>query len=384
MTTTTTDAGIRIDQAGHHRVTDDALARSLYTNPAVTARNALRPMEPLLEPARAAYAAVLASPAGEQAQRSLLATDGDLHARLAAPVEAALLRAYQDPTFMNGVVLRAHELAGEVGDRFDPVDLAPYLHRIPAQVAVDVLFGIPQSPEQVRVWARAQTDFIWRRRVPGETDAQVAAWQMEGLGAARALTTACLDTVAHHKDRSAAGRRIPDVTSALVDDPTLTDNEVMGLVYGVGIAAIEGNGYTVGNVIHGALTTGVWSDLAAAQGWRAAAHVVAPLLRARPGVHTAYRTADADIATPGGHVIPAGATIAFDLAAIGDPFGGIGNPHRCTGAAIGRVTAAVIPWVLASAYPHAALDEDQPPEVVDSRFFDGFRHLHVNLGQWSM
>jgi cytochrome P450 len=377
MTTQTPTRPIHLDGDGYHRVTDAALARMLYTDPAVTARNALRPMEPLLPPADVIYAKVLASPAGEQAQRSLLATDGELHTRLGEPVEAALRGMYQRPDFIAAVEAEAQMLADDLESRAREVDLADDMHRVPAAVGVDVLFGMTAPPPDVREWARRQGDFIWRRRQPGETDAQVAQWQVDGLMAARDLTIACTETVAWHKSDAAAGSRIDDVTSDLLDVPELSEIEVMGLVYGVGIASIEGNGFSIGNVIYEALARGMWRDLAEAPDWRTAYSMILPLLKARPGIHTTYRTTDTAFYFEDGYVIPRGATIAFDLRSVGDPFGGIGNPHRCVGAGIGRVSVAVVPWVLARRFPGATLVEDQPLELVASRFYLGFKHLRV-------
>jgi cytochrome P450 len=377
MTTQTPTKPIHLDGDGYHRVTDAALARMLYTDPAVTTRDALRPMEPLLPPADGIYRQVLASPAAARAQRSLLAADGELHTRLGKPVEAALLRMYQRPDFIADVEAEAQLLADDLESRAREVDLAKDMHRVPAKVAVDILFGMVAPPSDVRQWARRQTDFIWRRRQPSETDTQVAQWQVDGLMAARDLTIACAETVAWHKSDAAAGGRIDDVTSDLLDVPGLSEDEVMGLVYGVGIAAIEGNGFSIGNVIYGALVRGMWRALAEAPDWRAAYTMISPLLKARPGIHTTYRTTDAAFYFEDGYVIPRGATIAFDLLAIGDPFGGIGNPHHCVGAGIGRVSVAVVPWVLARRFPKAALVEDQPLDSVASRFFLGFKHLWV-------
>lgn len=377
---------IYLDDDGYHRVTDPDLARSLYTSPSVTARNALRPMEPLVEPAASVYANLLDTPAGQQAQRSLLATDGELHVRLAEPVEAALLRMYQDPAFLSAVLTEATDLAAHYALFDRPVDVAATMHRVPARIGGRTLFGMRATPEDVRAWARKQTDFIWRRREPGEPDGEVAVWQMAGLLAARDLQAACQYTVARHKTEAADGHRAPDVTSDLLDARTptgeraLTDDEVMGLVYGVGIAAIEGNGYSIGNVIYELLARGLWTEVAQAGDWRAAYSIIRPLLEARPGIHTTYRTADEEFICEGGHVIPSGATIAFDLLAIGDPFGGVQNPHRCTGAAIGRVSVGAVPWVLAGCFPQAKLVEGQSLDPVDSRFFNGFRHLFVDFG----
>jgi cytochrome P450 len=385
MTATDIRPRIYLDDEGYHRVTDPVLARALYTDRNMTARNALRPMELLLEPARGIYAKMLASPAGEQAQRSLLAADGELHERLSAPVEAALTKMYLDPWFVAEVVTQATGLAADFARRRQPVDVAESMHRVPARIGVETLFGMAALPWDVRQWARKQTDFIWRRRRANETNEQVAAWQVDGLMAARDLQTACVETVNWHKSEAAAGRRIDDVTSDLLDARTptgeraLTDDEVMGLVYGVGIAAIEGNGFSIGNVIYEALTRGLWREIGQASDWRAAYSIVMPLLRARPGIHTTYRTAAVDFLFEDGYVIPTGATIAFDLLSIGDPFGGVQNPHRCIGASIGRVSVGVVPWVLAARFPDAELVDDGPLDLVDSRFFHGFRTLEVDF-----
>lgn len=365
-------SGIYLDDAGHHRVITPALAKHLFTGPYVTARDALRPMTPLIEPAATLYRQIMEGPSNPD-QVSILSADGGYHDHLSGPAEAALARAYR--TLPAAVEAAAEALADTwETDRLDTVDVARFMHLVPAQIATRVLFGIPRDPADVAAWTHAQTDLVFRYRVPGETDEDVAGWQTAGLRAGQSLAQAVGDTIGAHM---APGDTGDDVTGDLLGSG-LASVEVFGLIFGVGIASIEGNGYSIGNAIHELLKRDRWNDLRRRDGWHAAYAMIMPLLQARPGIHSIYRTTTAAIPV-GEHTIPEGATIAFDLRRIGDPFGGIRNPHRCIGANIGRLSVAVVPWILARRFPHARLAEATEPPLVPSRFFLGFSRLPVAL-----
>lgn len=375
-----------IDDDGYYRITTPGLAHEALTHPDVTTADALVPTTPLLrgtadQPGPAdIMERVTASPAGRQAQRSLLATTGRRHHYLASPVEVGVRTAASHPKFPAEVQAYAHDLADHLTPALaagDTVDLAHHTHHVPAEVAVD-LFGLPVTARELRPLARAQTGLIWDRAQTWDT-------QMRGLAAARRLQEICAETIREHAAALDAGHPLADVTTWLLgalDQGETRDVDALGLVYGVGIAAVEGTGWSILNTVVDVLADprGLWAHLATAPSWRAAYTLVLPFFRANPGIHSILRTTTGPVRLGGGWV-PTGATIAVDLRALAAPFGGdpLDNQHYCTGAPAGRVELGVVPWVLARRFPHLALLPGEPGGRMDSRFFNGYARARVHL-----
>ena len=366
---------IAVDLDGYYRIFDLELAHEAFMNPHVVAAKALVPTTPLIygrpdNPGPAdIYAAIMETPAGKQAQRSLLATTGDRHEHLGGPVEEALRSWSMRPDFPPRVEGLAEGFADAMAALPQPVDLAEHIHAVPARIACD-LFGFTTDPTTLRRLARLQTGLIWDREKTRQE-------QMAGLSAVGQLQGICAATVSAHIQAWHDGHRIDDVTTRLWE--VLRDeNDTLGLDYGVGIAAVEGTGWSVLNVICQMLGRGDWGELGTAPNWRVAYRMALPAFRADPGIHSVLRTTDAPVVI-GEWKIPEGATIAIDLTAIGDPFGGADNEHWCTGAPVGRIELATIPWVLARRFPDATAVPDQTMTRVNSRFFNGYRHLLVDF-----
>jgi cytochrome P450 len=348
-------------------VTTPGLAAQLIRDPRVTARRALEPWTPLTGEAAAMWEAFKASPAGEQAASSLLATDGPRHAHLSAPVTAILGAIPDDPVF----TVRTNYLAKvplvatlATAPELDVADVAGFL---PARSVVE-WFGLPLHAADVEACSEQQTGLLWRRHI---TEAE----QVAALGAAWQLRQAC--------EAAADLDLLGSVTaklSARLDRP-----DVIGILYGVSIPWVMGVKYGTLNAVRETIGTPEWTalanaDLATRTGRLTAARITGEAMRRRPPIRSIFRSA-AEQFVVAGQRIEAGDRIAFHVPALnaaGEEEWTFGVPewHFCVGARIARRQVAEQVAAIAHALPTATLTEPAVLEI-DSRFHSGPRRLRI-------
>lgn len=343
-------------------VHDPTLAHGLIHDPRITAARALEPWSPLRGRAADQWAAFQDSPAGQQAARSVLATDGSRHAQLSGPVEQFLARIPADPRFEQHNRDIARMIADDAATAGAQVDLVPFAGWLPAESAAH-WFGLDLAPMELENFSERQTGLLWARHYT--QDDQLAA-----LGAAWQLRQAC---------EAAAARPRLDTLAAWLTDSGLPADDVVGLLYGVSIPWVMGVKYGILNVAWQLIGDGAWAGLPAARPAQAA---VRAALRARPPVQMLARSAAQDIPLPRHDVtIPAGDRVAFDVRALNatgtvDWTFGVPERHFCTGNRVGRAQILAVIEALAARLPDARLVDPDPPPI-DSRFHSGPARLLI-------
>lgn len=263
-------------------------------------------------------------------------------ARVAAaePVARALTRA------------RLAEVGAEVRSG-RPVDLVA---DVAGEVSVRVLLGLLHLPDvsdgeltRLKAWSRASLELFW-------------GWP-DAIRQDR-LVDAAVSYSGWLRDRTAAARAAParDVFSRLIG-LGLSDAQVCSATYFLLIAGHETTQQLLATAFETALADrALWRRLALDPDQ--VESTVEVLLAERSPVHTWRRITTAPV-TIGGTPIPAGAPLLLRLTGTGGPpdlaFGfGI---HRCLGAALARMEAAVLLRETAQALPDIVLAEAGPPRI---------------------
>lgn len=261
---------------------------------------------------------------------------------------------------------------------------------LPLRVISDVLGFDPSRYEDIKKWSMGQIALVWGRPAPEQ--------QVEYARGLVNLWEECEKLVAIRRTRLDEGRPLPsDLTSRLMQDSTLDDEEVAAVALNMAVAGHETTAKGIGNAVVDQMTRGLWPELAKSSEPERVA-VAEEELRLHPPIKWWSRYSTVPV-TIGGVEIPADQRILLGIAMAnrdGERYEEPGTYapgerqehlsfgyglHNCVGAPLARMEMTVALGRLAQAYPGARLSPDFDSALERNMGFHGFKEARVLLGR---